>query len=144
MSLAICLLLCSADFSVKFSSIIYFKLTTLIKKILFIDDEPSLLEVAPLIFDTFDVHVTSEYDLIFDLIDKVEPDLIMLDILLGPTNGIDVCNSIKQNEKYSNIPVILMTAGFLPNKSKLCEADGFIEKPFNIEDAVAIVNMLTR
>lgn len=68
----------------------------------------------------------------------------MLDILLGDKNGINICNSIKQNEKYSDIPVVLMTAGFLLDKHKLCEADGFIEKPFNVEDTLAIVNMLMK
>jgi len=115
-----------------------------IKKILFIDDEPSLLELAPLIFDTFDVHTTCEIDSLFELIERIQPDIVMLDILLGPSNGIDICNSIKQSEKYPDIPVILMTAGFLLDKHKLCEADGFVEKPFNMENTLDIINMLMR
>lgn len=114
------------------------------KKILFIDDEPSLLELAPLIFDTFDVHATHNCDAVSELIEDIQPDLIMLDIRLGDKNGIDICNSIKQNEKYSDIPVVLMTAGNQTEKHRLCEADGFIEKPFNIEDTIAIVNMLLK
>ncbi|WP_316760074.1 PleD family two-component system response regulator [Pedobacter aquatilis] len=113
-----------------------------IKKILFIDDDTSLLEVAPVLFNSYQVYATSECNSVCDIIDKIKPDIVMIDIMMGFISGVEICAAIKQNPKYSLIPVILMTAGFLLDKHKHCNADGFLEKPFDFDETIALIERL--
>jgi CheY-like chemotaxis protein len=80
--------------------------------VLIIDDDQELLSVLDVMLtnEGFRV-VTSEpiYD-IFPLIDQHKPDLIVLDYLMTPVNGGELCHSIKKNSKTSSIPVIIFSA----------------------------------
>lgn len=63
------------------------------------------------------------------------PDLIVSDIMMPEMDGLELCTQIKQNIKFSHIPVILLTAKTMP--SQITEgykagADDYIIKPFDI------------
>jgi len=65
------------------------------------------------------------------------PKLILLDIILPDASGFTICQKIKANEKFRDIPVIYLTA--VPKiqvneKMKETKADGFILKPFDLAD----------
>ena len=65
---------------------------------------------------------------------KTKPNLFLLDVQLPDGNGLDVCEKLKSNPIYTNIPVIIMSAQ--PQKGALiknCHADDFVEKPFDID-----------
>lgn len=63
------------------------------------------------------------------------PDLIIMDVMLGDGNGIDVCDELKSSKVTHDIPVVLMSAhaGMNGFKSK---AEDFIPKPFDINEFV--------
>ena len=61
------------------------------------------------------------------------PDLILLNIYLTPQNGIDVLAELKSNDRYKEIPVIMLGGSALPTAIKQCYALGaasVILKPF--------------
>ncbi len=63
-----------------------------------------------------------------------EVDLIVSDIMMPKLNGFDFCTKIKEDEKYSHIPFIMLTAkNSLQSKIEGLEygADAYIEKPFS-------------
>ncbi len=64
------------------------------------------------------------------------PDLIVSDIIMSETNGIELCRKVKNNQKTSHIPVILLTAR-ATEKQKIegfkSGADDYITKPFSFE-----------
>lgn len=111
-----------------------------IKKILFVDDEPTLIELAPLLFDEYDVLASNDAEYVFDLIDKFIPDIILLDIIMGLNNGLEICRAIKASPLHAHIPVILMTAGTLRDEFQQYGADGIIEKPFDIPLVKSLIN----
>lgn len=113
-----------------------------IKKLLFIDDEPSLLELAPLIFDAFEVLTTDDGTSVIKLINEFKPDIILVDLIMGHLHGLDVCETIKIHPKYHKLPVILMTAGILKPDSDLKGADGIIEEPFDMPKALGLIQSL--
>ena len=79
-----------------------------------------------------------------DLVDKDEPDLVLLDVRLPDLNGLDVLRAIK--EKHARIVVIMMTAyGVLEDAvtSLRLGAYDFVSKPLNFEElAVTVGNAL--
>ena len=109
------------------------------KKILIVDDEPDILKAV-----TFRVK-KMEYEVVtatngqeaLDLIQKEEPDLILLDIELPVMNGYEVCQRVKTNEKLKHIPIIFLTASSaskIAEKVKEFNADDYLIKPFDSEE----------
>src|SRR5690606_18230668 len=63
---------------------------------------------------------------------EINPDLYLLDIMLPDGNGIDLCRRLKTDEATRMTPVILMSAHYRPIRAE-CEADDFLEKPFDVD-----------
>lgn len=79
------------------------------KIIYFADDEKNIRElVVPFLeHDGFTVRAFETGDLLLEAYKNQKPDLVILDIMMPGTNGLDVMKSIRQ---YDNIPIIMLTA----------------------------------
>lgn len=67
---------------------------------------------------------------------KIIPDIIISDVMMPKTNGITLCNTLKEDQRTSHIPIILLTAkSGTTNEIEGLKtgADDYIEKPFNTE-----------
>ncbi len=76
------------------------------------------------------------------VIEMSSPDIILLDIMMPDINGYEVCNQLKKNPKYSQIPVIFISAiDEVIDKVKAFDAGGvdYITKPFQVEEVLARV-----
>lgn len=106
------------------------------KKILLIDDDPSNLDIITevLTIKGYDVVAMDRCMPVSSVID-LHPNLVIVDHHLLGQSGGDFCLSLKQNPQSRNIPVVMVsTRTDLKEISKNRLADGFLEKPFNIED----------
>ncbi|MDZ4794589.1 MAG: response regulator [Bacteroidota bacterium] len=77
------------------------------------------------------------------ILSKQLTNLLILDMLIGGTNGTDVCLSIRKNPLTAHIPVLMISA--LPDARKICMdagANDFISKPFDIQDLLGKVSNL--
>lgn len=75
------------------------------------------------------------------------PDIIVSDVNMPDGDGFKLCSDIKNNDKYSHIPVILLTArgeDQSQSESYRLGADGFLAKPFDIETLMELVRSLLR
>jgi len=77
---------------------------------------------------------------------KIIPDIIISDIKMPEVSGIQLCNQLKEEEKTSHVPIVLLT-GFTSHEVKIeglrKGADAYLSKPFNIDELEAqIVNLL--
>ena len=102
-------------------------------KILVVDDSEDLLDLLTVML-TIKGHEVATAGNTTDALKKVNsffPDLIMMDVLLGNKSGKQLCWSIKKTNPV--IPVLLMSASpaLLKNFGD-CNADDFLEKPFDI------------
>ncbi|NEO27513.1 MAG: response regulator [Kamptonema sp. SIO4C4] len=104
------------------------------KTILIVDDEPNNFDVIEglLYRENYDLHYTSSGLKALSRIESLQPDLILLDIMMPDLNGIEVCRRLKAHQNWHHIPIIAVTA--LTAKQDLAEcleagADDFISKP---------------
>lgn len=83
----------------------------------------------------------------FGVLDKEQIDLIILDIMLPKMDGFEVCRSIKQESKFKNTPVVMLTAkGEEVDRIVGLElgADDYIVKPFSPRELVLRVKAILR
>ncbi len=80
-----------------------------------------------------------------DILDKENVDIVICDIMMPIMDGLEFCKTMKENIKYSHIPVILLTAR-TNLESKIeginCGADEYIEKPYSTDYLLARIENL--
>lgn len=107
------------------------------KKILLIEDDPaiSIGLSAALMSAGFDVVTASDGFEGFKLAQKIEPDLLLLDVMLPSLNGFEICEMLKKEEYL--FPIFMLTSR-ADNKSRIdgltSGADDYISKPFNLQE----------
>lgn len=115
------------------------------KEILLVDDTPEHIEMVVSILseDNFKIRVANKGLTALKLIKQHKPDLILLDVYMPVMNGFEVCKLIKDDESYSDIPIIFLTAsGDEKSIKKAFElgAQDYVVKPFNPRELLARVN----
>ncbi|WP_029038294.1 response regulator [Salinimicrobium xinjiangense] len=105
--------------------------------VLIIDDDPGIGEMLKTLLEFSDYKaVVSDKPLQAKKnIQKYNADIILLDVRLSGVDGTEICAELKDDKEISDIPIIMMTA--LTGVSQTCKnagADGFISKPFEIND----------
>ena len=79
---------------------------------------------------------------------KSQPiDLVLLDIIMPGMDGFEVCRQIKEDQKFRNIPVIMVTAlSAKQDRIRGIEvgADDFLSKPFDLAEVLARIKMLLK
>ncbi len=116
--------------------------------ILIIDDNESLLEILSEFFSTsYNVHTTFNGKDGFDMIQKIQPDLVLCDVMMPEISGKKLCYMAKNNTLTSHIPFILLTSE--TSDSQIMEgylfgADAYFTKPFDIKILLTYCNNLLR
>ncbi|MFC3562786.1 response regulator transcription factor [Pedobacter jamesrossensis] len=68
-------------------------------------------------------------------------NLFLLDVMLPDGNGLDLCCELKANKETSNMPIVMMSANFSDAEMRSrCNAEDYINKPFDIDDFVSRVD----
>jgi len=103
-------------------------------KILIVDDSDDLLEMLSMMLKIrgYEIITCDNFLGTIKCINSFQPDLLMLDVLLGNHNGRDICKEIKKF--FPNLPILLMSASHeLLRNFKECNADAILEKPFEMD-----------
>jgi DNA-binding response OmpR family regulator len=107
------------------------------KKILVVDDDDDVLETIQLVLEIggYDVEPLNDAEVIFERIDEFEPDLILLDVVLGKIDGRVICSQIKCHVDTSKIPILMMSGLYdLKEVQDMeCAPDDFLSKPFKMD-----------
>jgi len=114
-----------------------------------LDDEPDILELlkvslkkAGYRFEGF-----QDADSLYHYLDRERPNLILLDLMLPGTDGLEVCRHIRRTEGLADIPIIMLTArGDESDKIVGLElgADDYVTKPFSTKELVARIHAVLR
>ena len=114
--------------------------------ILFIDDSRFMREQIKkiLLIRNYNVFTAENVSIGFELINKHDINLIILDMELPDGNGIDVLRELKFNPKYENVPVLILSGTTAQETVRECLKLGaydVIKKPFNIEEFTLKVDL---
>ncbi|HEX6542303.1 MAG TPA: response regulator [Ktedonobacterales bacterium] len=109
------------------------------KMILVVDDEPDIVFALVTILEDAGYHTIAKAkaDHLAQQMHQSEqlPDLILLDMLLSGQRGTEIARELKQHPTTRHIPILMLSAH--PNaerEAKAAGADGFIPKPFDMDD----------
>ncbi len=111
------------------------------EKILVIDDEEHIVELLRynLQKEGFKVYGAFEGEEALSLASRLNPDLIILDLMLPGLDGYEVLWLLKKNRQLAHIPVVILSARTLKEdlyKGRQLGADGYIVKPFSVAELV--------
>ena len=115
-------------------------------KILIIDDEPNIIELVKLYLtrEGFSVESAKNGADGLSMLEKTNPDLVILDIMLPDIDGFEVCKQIRARSK---VPVLMLSAR-REDVDKIVGlelgADDYLSKPFNARELVARVKAILR
>jgi DNA-binding response OmpR family regulator len=117
-----------------------------LKKALIVDDDPHISELLRLYFDKDGFEVVTCYDgnQAVEIFPQVQPDIVVLDLMLPGKDGYDVLRDIRRT---STVPVIMLTArGDTLDKVVGLElgADDYVQKPFEPKELLARVKAILR
>lgn len=109
------------------------------KKILVVDDEKPIVEILKLNLQKENYEVYEAYDGEEALLKAktVQPDLILLDVMLPKIDGFTVCRKIRET---SSVPILMLTAREEEVDKVLgleLGADDYITKPFSVRELMA-------
>lgn len=112
------------------------------KKILVIDDSKINVRILSDILESENYDVYSLYDAtkVMETVLLIQPDAILLDIIMPQMDGIEVCSVLQQRDETKNIPVIMVTAvtdSAILRKAFDIGAFDYIKKPFDYIEVIA-------
>ena len=115
-------------------------------KILIVDDDTNICELLLLYIEKegYEASIANDGETALKMFDSVNPDLVLLDIMLPGMDGWQVCREIR---KKSSCPIIMLTAkGEVFDKVLGLElgADDYIVKPFDAKEVVARIKAVLR
>lgn len=115
-------------------------------RILVVDDEPNILgTLAPLLRARgYDVFTAMNGRAAMETVDREKPDLIVLDLGLPDTDGVDLCREIRETLA---VPIVVLSArGAEGDKVRALDvgADDYVTKPFGAEELLARIRAALR
>ncbi|WP_312191751.1 response regulator transcription factor, partial [Sphingobacterium sp.] len=127
---------------------LYIELNMEEQKIILIEDEQDVADliIQGLSEDGYRVIHLGRSEGLDQLLAKQDVSLVVLDILLPGTNGLDICKQIRQ-WGYTDLPVMMLTALGTPENVVLGldnGADDYLSKPFKLIELKARIRSLIR
>jgi len=115
-----------------------------VTKVLVVDDSPAEIRLLQSVLQQggFQSIAISDPTKIEEAIDEERPNVILLDVVMPRRNGFQACRDLKNEQRYSNIPVILVTSKTTPSDRFWGEQQGanaYVSKPFTPEELISAV-----
>ncbi|HWK93071.1 MAG TPA: response regulator transcription factor [Luteimicrobium sp.] len=116
-------------------------------RLVVVDDEPNIRELlsTSLRFAGFEVHAAADGQNALKLVRDLDPDLVVLDVMLPDMDGFTVTRRMREKGQYT--PVLFLTARD-DTQDKIAGltvgGDDYVTKPFSLEEVVARIRAVLR
>ena len=114
-------------------------------RILIIEDEPANIQTLSTLLKErgYQINIATNGRQAFEVLERIRPDLILLDIMMPEMDGFETCRRIKASTAWREIPIIFLTAkadtADIVRGFELGAVD-YVAKPFNAHELLARVN----
>jgi len=119
------------------------------KLIAVVDDEPDITELLSIHLTKagYKVKTFEDANGLFKFLKTNTPDLFVLDLMLPDADGFEICKYLKKDDKFTSIPVIMLTAR-IDEMDKILGlelgADDYVTKPFSPRELTARIKAVLR
>lgn len=118
-------------------------------RLLLVDDDPHFLEVLRTVLraEQIDVHTLAEAHRVVEELDRVRPDLLLVDLMMPGVNGCEICRVVRTSPAWQMLPVVVVTADISPEQRIAAfeaGADDYVCKPFGMAEFIARVRSVVR
>ncbi len=118
-------------------------------QLLLVDDELGLREAVQAYLEDsgFEVHVASNAQEGWELLQRISPDLVISDIMMPQVDGYQFLKQMRDDPRFQALPVVFLTArGMTTDRIQGYQAgcDAYLPKPFDPDELVAIVSNLVK
>jgi two-component system, OmpR family, response regulator MprA len=117
--------------------------------VLVVDDEDNIIELIRLglRYEGFQVEVASNGEQGIALAQRIDPDLVILDVMMPGIDGLEVCRRLRNNPTTRDIPILMLTA-----KDEVSDrilglqtgADDYLTKPFDFYELLERIKAILR
>ena len=117
-------------------------------KILIVDDDRTITELmkALMLMEGHEPMVVNDSTKAMDTANAFLPDLITLDIMMPGLSGFDLCERLRQDPKFANVPILVVSARDDPaskERALRAGAKDYLTKPFNVGRLIDKIKELT-
>jgi DNA-binding response OmpR family regulator len=118
-------------------------------RVLVVDDEPDLIRILEfgLRAAGYQVDIAADGQEGLKKARELRPDIILLDLMLPKLDGYKVCRLLKFDERYRQIPIIILSARTQPGDQSLAiqmGANRFVTKPYEFSEILAFIEDLLK
>ncbi|MBE9178560.1 response regulator [Oculatella sp. LEGE 06141] len=119
-------------------------------RVMVVDDDSQLLSTVRTLLQPWGLHVTtlSNANQFWETLEAAAPDLLILDVKMPDINGIELCQVVRNDVRWSGLPIVVLTAytdAHTVNQVFAAGADDFISKPIVGPELITrIINRLER
>jgi two-component system, OmpR family, alkaline phosphatase synthesis response regulator PhoP len=112
--------------------------------ILVADDEPAIVLSLQVLLQKagYNVRIARNGEEAMNAVLEAKPDLVLLDAMMPKRDGFDVCQSLRADSAYDDMPIIMLTAKSRDverQKGIALGANDYVTKPFSTRDLVSLV-----
>ena len=117
-------------------------------RILVVDDVADNVFLLQTILESEGYSVETAFNgvIALDKIERSHPDLVLLDIMMPGLNGYEVTHQVRQNERFSSLPIVLITAHdeYFQKPYREVGATDLIRKPIDLDELLSKVASYTQ
>jgi len=117
------------------------------KKILIADDEPNIVAAIEFLLKQrgHDVYTATDGAEALSIVERIVPDLVLLDVMMPQASGYEVCQNIRRRPEWRHIKVIMLSAKGRDSevvRGLTLGADFYVTKPFSTRDLMSRIEGL--
>jgi signal transduction histidine kinase/CheY-like chemotaxis protein len=112
------------------------------KKVLCIDDDFNVQRLYKQYLNEYHIEVVALYgeESIVEKVIEINPDLILLDIMLPKKDGWEILSELKNNTQTKHIPIVMNSVLSEKNLAYQMKADDYLIKPVSQEELIELIN----